>query len=151
MPKISAPAKPNVNQSLVDSIVTTAAERRVVKKIQYRIKQIKRKRRYGMGLDLQRKFRQYWLVLISGFIIVYFGFHSFCGERNIYRYFALKQEIAKAQETAQKYALQKQKLQRKVQHLSDISLDIDLLDERARVVLNMAADDEFVILDKDID
>ena len=102
-------------------------------------------------LDIPQKFRQYWLVLVSGFIVIYFGFHSFCGERNIYRYFTLKQEIAEAQKTAAKYAAQKQKLQRKVQHLSDVSLDIDLLDERARVVLNMAADDEFIILNQDID
>ncbi len=103
------------------------------------------------GLDIQKKFRQYWLILISCFIVVYFGFHSFCGERNIYRYFALKEEIAQAQKTAQQYSEQLQRLQRKVQHLSDNSLDIDLLDERARVVLNMAADDEFIILDSDID
>lgn len=101
------------------------------------------------GLDINRKFRQYWLFLISGFIVVYFGFHSFCGERNIYRYFALKKEIAQARQIEAEYALKKERLQRKVQHLSDASLDIDLLDERARVVLNMAADDEFVILDRE--
>ncbi len=103
------------------------------------------------GLDIQKKLRQYWLIVISCFIVVYFGFHSFCGERNIYRYFALKEEIAQAQKTAKQYSEQLHRLQRKVQHLSDNSLDIDLLDERARVVLNMAADDEFIILDNDVD
>ena len=66
------------------------------------------------------------------------------------RYFALKKEIAAALKTAERYAIERQHLQMKVQHLSDLSLDADLLDERARVVLNMAADDEFIILDKDI-
>ncbi len=103
----------------------------------------------GFGLDFGHKFRQYWLLIISGFIVFYFGFHSFCGERNIYRYFALKKEIAQARQIEAEYALKKETLQRKVQHLSDASLDIDLLDERARVVLNMAADDEFVILDRE--
>ena len=101
----------------------------------------------GFELDIQRKLKNYWLILISGFLVVYFGFHSFCGERNIYRYFSLKKEIALAQKEAAMYAKQKQNLQRKVKHLSDASLDTDLLDERARVVLNMAADDEFIILD----
>lgn len=101
----------------------------------------------GFELDIPGKLKNYWLILISGFLVVYFGFHSFCGERNIYRYFSLKKEIAMAQKEAAIYAKQKQNLQRKVQHLSDISLDTDLLDERARVVLNMAADDEFIILD----
>lgn len=102
------------------------------------------------GLDIQQKFRRNWLILISGFIVFYFGFHTFCGDRNIYRYFALKKEIVQAQKVAAQYSLKRQALQRKVEHLSDFSLDADLLDERARVVLNMAADDEFVILDKDI-
>jgi len=102
------------------------------------------------GLDIQQKFRRNWLMLLSGFIVVYFGFHTFCGERNIYRYFALRKEIARAEKVAEQYAIKKEKLQRKVKHLSDLSLDTDLLDERARVVLNMAADDEFVILDRDI-
>ena len=101
----------------------------------------------GFELDIPGKLKNYWLILISGFLVVYFGFHSFCGERNIYRYFSLKKEIAMAQKEAAIYAKQKQNLQRKVQHLSDVSLDTDLLDERARVVLNMAADDEFIILD----
>lgn len=101
----------------------------------------------GFELDIQGKLKNNWLILISGFLVIYFGFHSFCGERNIYRYFSLKKEIALAQKEAAMYAKQKQSLQRKVQHLSDASLDTDLLDERARVVLNMAADDEFIILD----
>ncbi|MBE6444420.1 MAG: septum formation initiator family protein [Alphaproteobacteria bacterium] len=102
------------------------------------------------GLDIQQRIKRNWLILISGFIVVYFGFHTFCGDRNIYRYFTLKSEIAQAQKTAKLYASQKEVLQQKVKHLSDISLDADLLDERARVVLNMAADDEFIILDNDI-
>ena len=97
-------------------------------------------------MGIHYKLRNNWLVLISLFLIIYFGFHSFCGERNIYRYFSLKREIAERQKVAQKYALQKQKLQLKVSHLSDASLDPDLLDERARVVLNMAADDEFIVI-----
>lgn len=102
------------------------------------------------GLDIQQRVKRNWLILISGFIVVYFGFHTFCGDRNIYRYFALKNEIAQAQKVAKQYAAKKEALQQKVKSLSDISLDADLLDERARVVLNMAADDEFIILDKDI-
>ena len=98
-------------------------------------------------MGMRYRLKNSWFVLISLFLIIYFGFHSFCGERNIYRYFSLKREIAQRQKIAQRYALQKQKLQLKVSHLSDASLDPDLLDERARAVLNMAADDEFIILE----
>ena len=87
---------------------------------------------------------------MCGFVITYFSFHTLCGNRNIYRLFALKHEIAQAQEISSKLHKEKQRLQKLVDHLSDKSLDTDLLDERARIVLNMAADDDFVILNESI-
>ena len=101
----------------------------------------------NFGLDISYKLKHHCLFFISAFLIFYFVFNIFCGERNIYRYVSLKREIAQRQAIAKEYALQKEKLQRKVSYLSDFSLDPDLLDERARAVLNMAADDEFVILE----
>ena len=49
---------------------------------------------------------------------------------------------------AAQYSAQKHKLEAKVRLLSSSSLDLDMLDERARVVLNFAGNDEFVILDE---
>lgn len=102
------------------------------------------------GLDVQQKLKQNWLFLTCMLFTVYFCFNIFCGDRNIYRYFILKSEIAQAVALSEHYSAIKNSLQRNVDNLSNMSLDIDLLDERARVVLNMAAEDEFVILDKDI-
>ena len=103
-----------------------------------------------LGLDIHHKIKKNWLLLTSSFIAVYFCFHIFCGDRNIYRYFILKHEIAQATAVSKQYEAVRVNLQRNVDYLSNISLDIDLLEERARTVLNMAADDEFVILDSDI-
>ena len=102
------------------------------------------------GLNINQKIKKNWLVWTSGFVAVYFCFNIFCGERNIYRYFELKNEIAQATELSKKYDAIKSNLQRNVDYLSNVSLDLDLLEERARAVLNMAADDEFVILDNEI-
>ena len=102
------------------------------------------------GLDINQKIKKNWLFLTSALVTVYFCFNNFCGERNIYRYFVLKHEIAQATALSKHYSIIKTNLQRNVDNLSNASLDIDLLDERARVVLNMAADDEFVILDNEI-
>lgn len=93
-----------------------------------------------------KKIKHYWLFAICLFIAIYFSFQTICGNRNIYRLMSLKKEIAQAQATSQKLRQEKDRLQHLVDHLSDKSLDIDLLDERARVVLNMVADDEFIIL-----
>ncbi len=100
----------------------------------------------NLAADIQNILRKYWLPLLCGFIIVYFVFNIFCGNRNIYRLFALRYEISQAQSQAATYRQKKNRLQRLVNHLSDKSLDIDLLEERARIVLNVAADDDFIIL-----
>ena len=60
----------------------------------------------------------------------------------------LRQEIDSAQKSALQYKRQKNDLEEKVKHLSSSSLDLDLLEERARIVLNLAGKDEFILLDE---
>ena len=99
-----------------------------------------------LAIDIQNLLRRYWVPLLCGFVIIYFVFNIFCGNRNIYRLIALRYEIKQAQIQATNYQNKKKRLQRLVDHLSDKSLDVDLLEERARIVLNVAADDDFIIL-----
>ena len=54
------------------------------------------------------------------------------------------------QSTNENYEQQRKQLSEKVSHFSDESLDLDLLEERARTVLNYVEKDEFVILDDTI-
>ena len=100
-----------------------------------------------LAIDIQNKLKRNWIVLLCGFITIYFIFSIFCGNRNIYRFFTLHHEISKHNEILSKLQAQKKQLQSLVDRLSDKSLDADLLDERARIVLNLVADDDFVILD----
>jgi cell division protein FtsB len=99
--------------------------------------------------DIQNKLKSYgiWLVLIG--VLAYFVFFTINGDRGILKYFYLQKEIASAKKIAVEYEQQKLSLEEKVKHLSNSSLDLDLLEERARIVLNLAADDEFVLLDDD--
>jgi len=99
----------------------------------------------NIDLNIHKKIKNNWICTLCLFVIIYFGFQTICGNRNIYRLIALKNEISQAQDTADKLRQEKNRLQKLVNNLSDKSLDPDLLDERARVVLNMVADDEFVI------
>ena len=99
-----------------------------------------------IGFAINKKIKHGWIYGLCLFIIAYFSFHTFCGNRNIYRLFTLKHEIAQAQKISQSLNKEKQRLQKLVNRLSDKSLDTDLLDERARIVLNMVADDEFVVI-----
>ncbi|MBE6452801.1 MAG: septum formation initiator family protein [Alphaproteobacteria bacterium] len=99
--------------------------------------------------ELQNKLKAYgiWIIILG--VLTYFVFFTINGDRSLFKYFYLKQEIATAKKSAAEYQKQKRSLEEKVKHLSNSSLDLDLLEERVRIVLNMAADDEFVLLNED--
>lgn len=92
----------------------------------------------------------------SGFFIIlimvclYFIFYGVRGERGLIRYCNLTKEVSKARALEQKYTIEKQEWEDKVNRLSPGSLDLDMLDEQARLVLNMVGEKEFVILDSDL-
>ena len=88
-----------------------------------------------------------WLVLVL--ITIYFSVYAINGERGLLKYFYLKQEISDAKKVAAEYSRQKLALNEKVKHLSNSSLDLDLLEERARIVLNLADSEEFILLDEE--
>ena len=56
-------------------------------------------------------------------------------------------KVAEAEKVNENYDKQRQNWEQKVKLLSSSNLDLDLLDERARAVLNVIGDDEFIILD----
>ncbi len=63
----------------------------------------------------------------------------------------LKKQLQESQSILSLKGEEKSELEDKVKRLSSSSLDLDLLDERARAVLNYAQHDDFVILDWDMD
>jgi len=85
------------------------------------------------------------------FVFIYFAFYAIRGERGFLKYMALNKEVAQARVLEAKYAKEKEAWTDKVKRLSSESLDLDMLDEQARLVLNMIGQKEFVILDSDLD
>lgn len=102
----------------------------------------------GLFLELQNRIKNSSFLLICILLFCYFSYHAINGERGLLKYMYLQQEITQAEKIAQNYRQQKTKLEDKVRLLSSSSLDLDLLEERARVVLNFAGNDEFIILDE---
>lgn len=102
----------------------------------------------GIFLELQNRLKNSSLLLLCMMLFAYFCYHAINGERGFLRYMYLKKEISDARQIADNYHQQKAKLEDKVKLLSSSSLDLDLLDERARVILNFAGQDEFIILDE---
>ena len=102
----------------------------------------------GLLSDFQSRLKNSGWWIIGAFLIAYFGFHAINGDRGLLKYLYLRQEITDARKIAGEYGRQKSRLEEKVKHLSNRSLDLDLLEERARIVLNLAGQDEFILLDE---
>ena len=77
----------------------------------------------------------------------YFSYFAIKGERGYLKYMYLQDKVADAEKLKDNYDKRRSELEQKVSLLSPYSLDLDLLDERARTVLNVIGEDEFIIID----
>ncbi|UCH76014.1 MAG: septum formation initiator family protein [Rhodospirillales bacterium] len=75
----------------------------------------------------------------------YFAYHAIEGERGLRSYFALKQKIEFARAERDNARAERRILERRVLALRPDSLDLDMLEERARQVLGLVHQDDFVI------
>lgn len=80
-------------------------------------------------------------------LCAYFSYFAVRGERGLLKYMSLQQKVAEAERMSDNYDRKRVELEQKVKLLSANSLDLDLLDERARAVLNVIGDNEFIIID----
>lgn len=87
------------------------------------------------------------VVVILMFLCGYFTYFAVKGDRGILRYMYLREKVAEAEKISANYDKKRSELEQKVNLLSSSSLDLDLLDERARAVLNVIGDNEFIIID----
>lgn len=77
----------------------------------------------------------------------YFLFHIFHGDRGLLAWLKLQKQVAKAVTIAAETNDQKAYLENRVRLLNPGSLDPDMLEERARLMLNFGLNNEVVILD----
>lgn len=101
--------------------------------------------------ELVEKIKKSGFLIVFGIFSFYFVINAINGNRGIFRYLYLKSKVEAATRDRARYEEIKRDLELKVAMLSEQSLDLDYLEERARIVLNMVKDGEYVILDKDID
>ncbi len=101
--------------------------------------------------DILEKLKKSGFMIVIGIFSFYFTVNAIKGDRGFFKYLYLKGKVEAAETERARYRTIKKDLEHKVAMLSEKSLDLDYLEERARVVLNMVSDGEYVILDKDID
>ena len=78
-------------------------------------------------------------------ILGYFAYHAVHGDRGLIAWIELKQEVEETRAVLAEIAARRRTLERQVRLLSPSSLDPDMLDERARLMLNFGLADETVI------
>ena len=77
--------------------------------------------------------------------VIYFAYHVVHGDRGLFALHQLNKRVEAARGIRAENSLLRRKLEERVSLLHPRSLDPDMLDERARFMLNYALPDDFVI------
>jgi cell division protein FtsB len=96
--------------------------------------------------DIGRHARQAIIPVLGISLLTYFSYHAIQGERGLFAWIQLNQQLKQTRALADAVASQRDELENRVRRLSSGSLDTDLLDERVRSMLNLARADEVVIM-----
>ena len=83
---------------------------------------------------------------IGAAIVGYFAYHAVQGDRGLIALTHLQNEIQQAQATLAQVSEQRIELEKRASLLRRDHLDPDMLDERARAVLNYSHPDDVIIL-----
>jgi len=89
---------------------------------------------------------QFLATFISFGLFFYFAYHLVHGDRGYFAWKGLQQKMAAAETKYEDKLAERQALENRVKLLRPDSLDLDMLDERSRVVLGFVKPDEKVIV-----
>lgn len=88
---------------------------------------------------------QFLATFISFGLCFYFAYHLAHGDRGYFAWKGLQQKLTSAETQYDQKLAERQALENRVKLLRPDSLDLDMLDERARLVLGFVKPDERVI------
>jgi cell division protein FtsB len=101
-------------------------------------------------MDIRREFRrrsrQVAWQLLGACIAGYFVYHAIQGDRGVIAWIQVGQRLSAAKDELAKSNAEHAAMEQRVALLSNSSLDLDMLEERARVMLNFSNPDDLVIL-----
>ena len=86
--------------------------------------------------------------LLGAFALVYFGYHVVQGDRGLITLVQRTQQVELAQSDVARLQVERTQLAHRAALLRPESLDLDLLEERARFVLNLVREDEIVLFNR---
>jgi cell division protein FtsB len=103
---------------------------------------------FGMSFarELRRRARHVVGPLIGIMVASYFGYHAVEGNRGLLAWHRMTAEIAGAEARLDQITKSREALEHRVSLLRPDNLDPDMLEERARAILNLTRPDEVVVL-----
>ncbi len=103
-----------------------------------------------MGLIQEMRERARFVVgpVLGVCAVGYFAYHAVHGDRGLIAWWNIKEQVAAANDALAQSRAERERLEKRVRLLNPGSLDPDMLEERARVMLNYGYADELVILEK---
>jgi len=96
---------------------------------------------------LRRRARHIVGPTLGASLAIYFAYHAIHGDRGLIAWWHLSRDIDAARTAVAETAIRREILEQRVALLRPESLNQDMLDERARLMLNLVGPDEFVILE----
>ena len=100
-----------------------------------------------LSREFRRRVRHTLGPTLSAALVFYFAYHAVEGERGLVAWWHLRHQIEAARLQAAQTAIERRVWERRVSLMRPGSLDRDMIDERARLMLDLAGPDEVVIFD----
>jgi len=101
-----------------------------------------------MSLEFKKRLRQAIGPTVGACLFGYFVYHAFEGDRGVMAWLQISQQLAESKRTLTTLAGERREIEHRVALLSPSSIDADLLDERARFMLNVAEPDDRLVIIK---
>ena len=96
--------------------------------------------------DIRRRARLVVPQVFAAALVGYFAFHSFQGDHGVRAWARLSEDIDSARTLLADLSRERQALEHRVALLRRGHLDPDLLEERARQILNYGGRDDYIIM-----
>lgn len=96
--------------------------------------------------DIRLRARHIWLTVCGAIVLAYFSYHMIQGNRGVIALLELRSTVAAAEALQLQTKAEREHLMQQVTLLRPDNLDPDMLEERARIMLNYVHPDEIVIV-----
>lgn len=101
--------------------------------------------------EIRRRARHIVGPMLGACTVIYFGYHTVQGDRGLLAWWHLRHEVQQAEATLRKTVSAREAMEHRASLLRPDNLDLDMLEERARIMLNVGRDDEIVVFDREAD